>query len=103
MSVRSGLLLQAQKQVSNPFLLCTLISKRTRQLVIGSNGVSRTADLMDHAFSELIAGGLEFRVPGTECFSLRAAEDGRSRKDEAPAQRGRPAATAGAIARAEAT
>jgi hypothetical protein len=34
MSVRSRLLAEAEKQISNPFLLCALVSLRTRQLIM---------------------------------------------------------------------
>ena len=66
MSSRANLLFQAQAQVSNPFLLCSLISKRTQQLMMSSNGAASAADLVDYALSELVAGGLEFEIPGVE-------------------------------------
>ncbi len=64
MSVRSRLLAEAEKQISNPFLLCTLVSLRTRQLMMtgnaNANANASTAQLVDSALSELIAGVLEF-------------------------------------------
>jgi hypothetical protein len=60
MSVRSRLLAEAEKQISNPFLLCTLVSLRTRQLMMTGNANTSTAQLVDSAVSELIAGVLEF-------------------------------------------
>lgn len=64
MSARSRLHSEAEKQVSNPFLLCTLISQRTRQLMITSNASASTAQLVDSALSELIAGALQFESVG---------------------------------------
>lgn len=60
MSARSRLLAEADGQVSNPFLLCALVSKRTRQLMIAVNANTSTAQLVNSALSELIAGTLEF-------------------------------------------
>ena len=60
MSVRSRLLAEAEKQISNPFLLCTLVSLRTRQLMMTGNANTSTAQLVDSALNELIAGVLEF-------------------------------------------
>ncbi len=60
MSVRSRLLAEAEKQISNPFLLCALVSLRTRQLMMTGNANTSTAQLVDSALSELIAGVLEF-------------------------------------------
>ena len=90
MGVRSKLLFEAQRQVSNPFLLCTLISKRTRQLMMSSNGAASAADLVDYALSELIAGAPEFEGPGTECLPLDRAEDGGEQKNEALVQQSQP-------------
>ena len=64
MSTRSKLLFQAQAQISNPFLLCSLISGRTRQLMMSGNTYGSTAELVDYALSELLAGALEFEMPG---------------------------------------
>ena len=60
MSVRSRLLTEAEKQISNPFLLCALVSLRTRQLMMTGNANPSTAQLVDSALNELIAGALEF-------------------------------------------
>ncbi len=60
MSVRSRLLAEAEKQISNPFLLCAMVSLRTRQLMMTGNANASTAQLVDSALNELIAGVLEF-------------------------------------------
>jgi DNA-directed RNA polymerase subunit K/omega len=60
MSVRSRLVAEAEKQISNPFVLCTLVSQRTRQLMMRANTIMSTAQLVDFAFNELIAGVLKF-------------------------------------------
>lgn len=60
MSVRSRLLAEAVKQISNPFLLCALVSQRTRQLMMAGNAQTNTAQIVNSALEELIAGGLEF-------------------------------------------
>jgi len=60
MSVRSRLLAEAEKQISNPFLLCALVSLRTRQLMMTGNANTSTAQLVESAPNELIAGVLEF-------------------------------------------
>ena len=59
MSVRSRLLAEAERQISNPFLMCALVSLRTRQLMMTGNANTSTA-LVDSALNELIAGLLEF-------------------------------------------
>ncbi len=60
MGVRSRLLAEAEKQISNPFLLCALVSLRTRQLMLTGNAKTSTAQLVNSALNELIAGVLEF-------------------------------------------
>ena len=60
MSVRSRLLAEAVKQISNPFLLCALVSQRTRQLMMAGNAQTNTAQIVNSALEELIAGALEF-------------------------------------------
>lgn len=60
MSVRSRLLAEAEKEISNPFLLCALVSLRTRQLIMIGKANTSTAQLVDSALNELIAGVLEF-------------------------------------------
>lgn len=64
MSTRSELLFQAQRKISNPFVLCTLIGKRTRQWMMSSNRGQSTAEIVDYALSELLAGALEFEMHG---------------------------------------
>ncbi len=60
MSVRSRLLAEAEKQISNPFLMCALVSLGTRQFMMTGNANTSTAQLVDSALNELIAGLLEF-------------------------------------------
>lgn len=74
MNVRSRLLLEADGQVSNPFLLCVLISQRTRQLMMTTNASTSTAQLIDSALNELIAGALEFERVGRRRSPLVPAE-----------------------------
>jgi DNA-directed RNA polymerase subunit K/omega len=62
MSSRSELLFQAHGKISNPFLLCTLIGKRTRQWMMSANQDQSTAEIVDYALSELLAGVLEFEM-----------------------------------------
>ncbi len=61
MSVRSRLLAEAVKQISNPFLLCALVSQRTRQLMMAENVQTNTAQIANSALEELIDGALEFK------------------------------------------
>ncbi len=61
MSVRSRLLAEAVKQISNPFLLCVLISQRTRQLMMSGNAHTNAAQIVNSALEELIDGTLEFK------------------------------------------
>ena len=49
-----------RRQNSNPFLLCTLISLRIRQIMMAGNGKQSTAQLVDSALGELLAGALEY-------------------------------------------
>ncbi len=62
MSAHSDLLFQAGTRISNPFVLCTLISGRTRQLMISANGNLGTVQLVHRALNELLAGVLEFEM-----------------------------------------
>ncbi len=62
MSARSEVLFQARLRISNPFVLCTLISTRTRQLMMRANGNRSTVELVDHALNELLDGVLEFEM-----------------------------------------
>jgi len=61
MSVRSTLLAEAERRISNPFLLCVLISQRTRQLSMAGNEKTDTGQLVNFALNELIGGALEFK------------------------------------------
>jgi hypothetical protein len=54
MSTRSELLSQAYGRISNPFVLCTLISKRTRQFMMSAKGNRSTADILDYVLAELL-------------------------------------------------
>ena len=67
MSVRSRLVAEAEKQISNPFVLCTLVSQRTRQLMMRANTIMSTAQLVDFALNELTAGALKFEYPMPRC------------------------------------
>jgi hypothetical protein len=62
MSTNSDLLFQAGTRISNPFVLCSLISGRTRQLIMSGNGNRSTVQLVHHALNELLAGVLEFEM-----------------------------------------
>lgn len=62
MSERSRLVAEAGQQVSNPFLLCALVSRRTRQLMMAGNADTNTAQVVDSALCEVIAGVLEFKL-----------------------------------------
>jgi len=62
MSERLRLLAGAAKRVSNPFLLCALVSQRTRQLMMAGYTNTNTAQIVDSALSEVIAGSLEFEL-----------------------------------------
>lgn len=87
MSARSSLLAEADGQVSNPFLLCALVSKRTRQLMIAVNAKS-TAQLVNSALRELIAGTLEFEwVKSRRGTLIRAGSEAERSKPrvESPA------------------
>ncbi len=66
MSSRSELLFQAERKISNPFLLCTLVSKRTRQFMMSANRNRSTAELVDYVLGELLDGVLEFEMLGEE-------------------------------------
>jgi DNA-directed RNA polymerase subunit K/omega len=74
MSVRSYLLFAAQKKIPNPFLLCTVTSARSRQLMVTCGGRTALAELVNFALNEVAAGALEFeRVgPGRSSAALPA-------------------------------
>jgi hypothetical protein len=63
MSVHSDLLFQASARISNPSVLCTLISGRTRQLMVSASGNLCGVQLVHRALNELLAGVLEFEMP----------------------------------------
>jgi hypothetical protein len=90
MSVRSRLLAEAEKQISNPFVLCTLVSLRTRQLMMTGNANTSTAQLVDSALNDLIAGVLEFergkprRPPLTRAESRNEGSNGGLESPGAP-------------------
>jgi len=83
MSAHSDLLFQAHGRISNPFVLCTLISRWVRQLIISGNGSRSTAEIVDCALRELLAGVLEFEMHGGE----------RAEKQSAPVAQPRNAAS----------
>lgn len=90
MSVRSRLLAEAEKQISNPFLLCVLVSLRTRQLMMTGNLKTSTAQLVDSALNELIAGVLEFERGKPRRPPLIRAESGNEESNgglESPGMR----------------
>ncbi len=64
MSVRSELLFAAQKKIPNPFLQCTVISARARQLMVACDGRTALAELVDFALNEVAAATLEFERVG---------------------------------------
>ena len=74
MSVRSRLLAEAEKQISNTFLLCALVSLRTRQFMMTGNANTSTAQLVDSALNELIAGLIEFERGKPKRLPLIRAE-----------------------------
>jgi DNA-directed RNA polymerase subunit K/omega len=69
MSVRSERLLEAQKKIPNPFLLCTVTSGRARQLMVACDGRTALAELVDLALNEIAAGALEFERVGPRRLS----------------------------------
>ncbi len=62
MSARSDLLFQAHGRISNPLLLCAVVSNRVRQLMINGSGNRSTAEIVDYTLNELLAGVLEFEM-----------------------------------------
>lgn len=70
MSTRSELLSQAHGRISNPFVLCSLISKRTRQFMVSAKGNQSTSDILDYVLAELLAGALEFEMHGEDRKSV---------------------------------
>jgi hypothetical protein len=73
MSSRSEMLFQARVRISNPFVLCTLISSRTRQLMMSGSGNRSTVQLVHDALNELLAGVLEFEVHAEKDPKSKAA------------------------------
>lgn len=95
MSARSRLLSEAERGISNPFLLCALISQRTRQLMITGNASTSIAQLVDSALDELIAGALKFERVGRRGSPLVAAQDhDKVRNDELVSHRAQTASSA---------
>jgi DNA-directed RNA polymerase subunit K/omega len=64
MSARSDLLFRAHGRISNPLLLCAVVSNRARQLIINGSGNRSTSEIVDYALNELLAGVLEFEMHG---------------------------------------
>lgn len=60
----SALLFRANGVISNPFVLCALVSARSRQLTKGGRGERSTAEIVDYALGELLAGFLQYQMPG---------------------------------------
>ena len=81
MSARSRLLAEAEKHISNPFLLCVLISKRTRQFMIVGNPHANTGQMVDSALNDLIAGDLEFEFGNAKRLSGTPTELGHEESD----------------------
>ena len=59
---RSELLIQAYGKISNPFVLCTVISRRMRQFMMSANGNRSTAEIFDYVLGESVAGLLQFEM-----------------------------------------
>lgn len=72
MSRRCRLLAEAEKEISNPFLLCALISRRMRQLMMTRDSSTNITELVNSALDELIGGALKFEHGGRSCSPLRA-------------------------------
>lgn len=64
MSSRSELLIQAHGKISNPFVLCAVLGKRTRQWMMSADRLQSTAEIVDYALGELVAGLLKFEIQG---------------------------------------
>lgn len=64
MSARSELVFRASGRISNPLLLCALVSARVRQLMRIGSGSRSTAEIVNYALGELSGGLLQFQVPG---------------------------------------
>lgn len=62
MSARSELVFRGIRIISNPLLLCALVSARVRQLMIGGSGGRSTAEIVDYALGELLGGLLQFQM-----------------------------------------
>ena len=81
MSARSRLLAEAEKHISNPFLLCVLISKRTRQFMIVGNPHANTGQMVDSALGDLIAGALEFEFGSAKRQSVISTQPSHEESD----------------------
>jgi hypothetical protein len=64
MSAQSDLILKAERMITNPLLLCALVSERARQLMKGGSAGRSTAEAVDYALAELLSGRLQFRPSG---------------------------------------
>jgi hypothetical protein len=64
MSARSDLILKAERMITNPLLLCALVSGRARQLMIGGSAGRSTAEAVDYALAELLSGQIQFQPFG---------------------------------------
>jgi DNA-directed RNA polymerase subunit K/omega len=67
--------MEAAKRISNPFLLCSVISKRALQLMSGG-GNWTTQEIVSYALNELLAGGLEFKPSPNLSVSRKGRGDG---------------------------
>ena len=63
MSAQSELVFRANGTISNPFLLCALVSMRVGQLMIGGSRGRSTAEIVDYVLGELLGGLLQFEMP----------------------------------------
>jgi len=81
MSARSILLAEAQKRISDPFHLCVLISKRTRQFMMVGNPHANTGQMVDSALSDLLAGPLEFEFGNARRLSVTPEEPSHEESD----------------------
>jgi hypothetical protein len=91
-SARSELLFSARRTISNPFLLCTLVSQGAPQLMISGSGSRSTAGIVNYVLSELVDGILEFDMHG-----------GKAAKSEPPLSHGHPDAASREVVAVERT
>ena len=81
MSERSRLLAEAETHRSNTFLLCVLISRRTRQFMMVGNPHANAGQMVDSALSDLIAGALEFEFGNAKRLSVTPTEPSHEESD----------------------